>query len=272
MYNLIRFLQKHNFVLLFVLLEVVSVIMLTRSHTYHRAAVSHTTNQLSSRIYEINASITSYISLKNANDLLRKQNAELMAELVRLEGSILPSDTLFQDTVFDFLPARVIKNTTHLRNNYIIINKGRRDGVKKDMGIIDPEGVVGIIISVSDRYASAMSLLHKYATLSVRFKNNDQIANLHWKGGSYQFGEIVDIPTHVTLQKGDTIVTSGHSFVFPEDLMVGTVEEFVESERGNLNSASIRFAGDFNRLRNVYVVKNFHRAELDDLSKIKTNE
>jgi rod shape-determining protein MreC len=272
MYNLIRFLQKHNFVLLFVLLEIVSVIMLTRSHTYHRAALSHTTNQIASRIYEINASITAYYSLRNANDLLRKQNAELLARLAYMETSTLPPDTLSDDIVFDFLPARVIKNTTHLRNNYIIINKGRRDGVTKDMGIIDPEGVVGIIISVSDRYASAMSLLHKYATLSVRFKNNDQIANLNWKGGDYQFGEVVDIPTHVILQKGDTIVTSGHSFVFPENLIVGTIEEFIQSERGNLNSASIRFAVDFNKLRNVYVVKNFHKLELNDLSKIKTNE
>lgn len=272
MYNLIRFLQKHNFVLLFVLLEVVSIMMLSRSHTYHRAALSHTTNSITSGIYEFNAGITDYFSLRNANNLLKLQNAELLSKIARLEASVQHTDTLKMEATFDYFPARVISNTTHLRNNYIVINKGSKDGVKKDMGIIAPEGVVGIIIGVTEHYSSAMSLLHKYATLSVRFKNNDQIANLHWKGGDYRTAEIVDVPTHVILQQGDTIVTSGHSFVFPEGMMIGTIDEVIDSERGNLNSAKIAFSVDFNKIRNVFVVKNIHQSELDQLIKIKTNE
>ncbi|PKP53882.1 MAG: rod shape-determining protein MreC [Bacteroidetes bacterium HGW-Bacteroidetes-1] len=272
MYNLIRFVQKYNFILMFVLLEVLAIVMLSRSHTYHRAAISHVTNSMSGRIYRINSGITAYFSLRNVNNKLKEQNAVLLRKLSLLEARLPFSDTLNQEIIFDYLPAKVISNTIQFRNNYIMIDKGYRDGVKKDMGLISPEGVVGIIIGVSEHYSSAMSLLHKYATLSVRFLNSDQIANLHWGGGNYQFGEIVDIPTHVALQKGDTIVTSGHSFVFPEGLIIGTVEEFIPSEKGNLNTASIKFSVDFNKLRNVFIVKNFHREEQDALMKIKTNE
>jgi len=272
MYNLIRFLQKHHFILLFVLLEVIAISLLSRSHTYHSATISHNTNKVAARLYEINASVTEYFSLRQANKLLRQQNAELQKRLAWHETHQTAPDSLLRDTVFDFLPARAISFTSHLRNNYIIINKGRRDGVQKDMGLVAPEGVVGIIIGVSDRYATAMSLLHKYATLSIRFKNNDQVANLHWKGGDYRFGEVVDIPTHVELQQGDTILSSGHSLVFPEGLMIGTVDDFVPSERGSLNTARIKYAVDFNSLRNVYVVKNYDRKELDLLIKSRPNE
>lgn len=272
MYNLIRFLQKNYFIFLFLLLEVISIVMLTGSHTYHRAAVSHNINQFTGEIYNINAGITDYFSLRNANNKLRLQNAQLQSRLANLEATIQPTDTVMKNAIFEFLPARVVSNTVNLRNNYIIIDKGSNQGVRKDMGLVAPEGAVGIIIGVSENYATAMSLLHKYATLSVKFNNSNQIAQLNWKGGNYRYGELSDIPTHVLLQQGDTVITSGHSFVFPEGIMVGSVEEFVQSEKGNLNAARVQFAVDFNQLRNVYVVKNFHRNELDQLQKIKTNE
>lgn len=216
--------------------------------------------------------MNNYFSLQQQNTRLVQQNAQLMQQIAAANISIPAPDSALQSQIFEYVPARVVSNSVDLRNNYIIINKGYRDGVAKDMGLVSPDGVAGIIIGVSEHYATAMSLLHKYATLSVRFKNNDQIANLHWKGGNYHLAEVVDIPSHVVPEQGDTIVTSGHSFVFPEGLMVGTVDELIESERGNLNTVRVRFQTDFGKLRNVYVVKNNHRAELDALSTIKTNE
>lgn len=272
MYNLIRFLQKNHFFLVFLLLETLSIIMLSRSHTYHRAVIGHTTNGLLGRIYEINANIYAYFGLRNTNAELQQQNARLLVELEYLKQGLLQQMPVQVDTVHRFIPARVIKNTTHLRNNYFIIDKGFKDGVQKDMGVSSPDGIAGIVIGVSEHYATAMSLLHKYATLSVRFKNNDQIANLHWRGGDYHYGEVVDIPTHIELQKGDTILTSGHSFVFPEGMMVGTVEDHLHDSQGNLNVARMRFSADFNKLRHVFVVSNAHRKELDELLKIKTND
>ncbi len=272
MFNLVRFLQKYNFIIIFVFLEVIALVMLSRSHSYQRAAINHRTNNLAGAIYHIHSDITNYFSLRQQNIRLLHQNAELMRQLALVKENIPDPDSALQSQIFEYIPARVIHNTVDLRNNYIIINKGYRDGVAKDMGIVSPDGVAGIIIGVSEHYATAMSLLHKHAALSVRFPNNDQIANLHWRGGDYHFAEVVDIPSHVIPAEGDTLVSSGHSFVFPEGLMVGTVAELIPSEKGNLNTARVRFHTNFGKLRNVYVVKNAHRKELDALSTIKTNE
>lgn len=272
MYNLIRFLQKHHFFLLFLLLETLSVVMLSRSHTYHKAVIGHQTNHVMGKVYQLQATIQSYFGLRKSNLGLQEQNAALLAELQFYKQQMpaaYSTDSMF---VHGFMPANVIKNTTHLRNNYFIIDKGAKDGIQKDMGVAGVDGVAGIVIGVSENYATAMSLLHKYATLSVRFKNNDQIANLHWRGGDYHLADVVDIPTHIELQQGDTIQTSGHSFVFPEGMMVGTVEEVLQSGQNNMNAARIRFSVDFNKLRYVYVVSNAHKQELDELSEIRTNE
>jgi len=272
MYNLVRFLQKHYFILLFVFLEVVALVMLSRSQCYQRAAVNHRTNAIAANIYHLRSDISGYFSLRHQNIMLQKQNAELLKQLALVKEQLPEPDSALKSQIYDYIPATVINNTVDLRNNYIIINKGYRDGVTRDMGLVSPDGVAGIIIGVSEHYATAMSLLHKHAALSIRFLNNDQIANLHWRGGDYHLAEVVDIPSHVIPKEGDTIVTSGHSFVFPEGIMVGTVAEHVDSERGNLNTAKVVFSTNFGKLRHVFVVKNAHRKELDALSTIKTNE
>jgi rod shape-determining protein MreC len=110
-----------------------------------------------------------------------------------------------------------------------------------------------------------MSLLHSYTTISVRFKDSEQLANLRWETTNYRYGMVDDIPTHLRLQKGDTIVTSSYSYIFPENLMAGTVMELIPSPSGTLNKAKIRFATDFSSLKNVYVIHHTSKAEIDSL-------
>lgn len=273
MNNLLRFLQKHHFILLFILLEAISIVLLSRSHTYHRAVLSNYSNSVTGRIYAVNANFQSYFGLRKQNQLLQEQNAQLQRQLSFYMQEVVPTyDSIENMAVFEYIPCRVISNTVQQRNNYFILDKGLKDGIQKDMGVIGPDGVAGIIIGVSNNYATAISLLHRYANLSVRIKHDNQIANLVWKGGDYRYAEVVDIPTHVELNQGDTIVTSGHSFVFPEGMVVGTVEEFIPSAQGSLNSARIRFATDFNSLRHAFVIHNTDKEELEELSKIRSNE
>lgn len=272
MYNILRFLQRHNFFLLFVLLEVVALLMLARSHTYQRAALNTVNSGLAGRIYEMRASVSNYLALRDANRKLLEQNARLLSEIALLKSNMPVARLNDTNIVFEYIPARVISNTVHLRNNVFIIDKGLKHGVRKDMGVIAPEGAAGIVIGVSENYASVMSLLHKFGSISVRFKNNDQLAILQWNGGSYRYGDVVDIPTHIEMHKGDTLLTSGHSLVFPAGIMVGTIDEVTQSVTGSLNSARILYAVDFNRLKDVYVIKNNHRNEIDVLSKMKTHD
>ena len=266
MYNLIRFIQKHHFVLLFLVLEVLCIVFMTMTQNFHRQRRINTTNDIVGRIYETGTTFGDYFRLGKINRELAEENALLRRQLAVVTDTTKSYlEVINADTVYEFIPARVVNNTVNRPNNYIMINKGAADGIEKDMGVISSNGIVGIVSDVSQHYASVMSLLHSYTTISVRFKNNEHLANLRWENTNYRYGMIDDIPTHLKLQKGDTIVTSSYSYIFPENLMAGTVMELIPSPSGTLNKAKIKFATDFSALRTVYVIRHTNMAELDSL-------
>lgn len=266
MYNLRRFILKHHFVILFILLEVISVLLLARSQNFHRNRMVNTTNDAVGKIYEWGSAVGNYFRLNSANKQLAEENAMLRKQLsVVYDTASRVYATNAGDTLYEYIPAQVVNNSTNQANNYIIINKGAVDGIMRDMSVVSTDGIVGVVTDVSRHYASIMSLLHSKSVVGVRFKNNQEIAGLKWETNNYRYGMVEDIPTHIVLQKGDTVVTSSHSYIFPEDLMVGTVEEFYPTAVDALNRAKIRFATDFSTLRHVYVVRDLHKPELDSL-------
>ena len=140
------------------------------------------------------------------------------------------------------------------------------------MGVVTPDGVVGIIIDVSENYCSGISVLHKDSRISGRIKKNNQLVNISWDGLNYRLGDISHIPTHVNLVPGDTILTSGNSQIFPEGLMIGTVE-YVEDEMENLfKKGKVRFSIDYNQITYVYVIGNSSREEILRLKTSTPNE
>ncbi|MBP5573623.1 MAG: rod shape-determining protein MreC [Bacteroidales bacterium] len=268
MYNLIRFIQKHHFVILFLALEVLCITLLTLTQSFHRQKRINTTNDLVGKIYATGTDIGDYFRLGKINRDLAEENAMLRRQLSVVTDTLESyTETVNKDTIYEFIPARVVNNTVNRPNNYLLIDKGKADGIEKDMGVISSDGIVGIVSDVSQHYASVMSLLHSYSTISVRFKNNGHLGILHWGTTNYRYGIIDDIPTHLLLQEGDTVVTSSYSFIFPENLLAGTVTELIQSPSGTLNKAKIRFATDFSTLKNVYVIHHTNKAELDALIK-----
>ena len=266
MYNLKRFILKHHFVILFILLEVISILLLARSQNFHRNRLVNTSNAVVGKIYERSSEVGNYFRLNSANKQLAEENAMLRRQLSIVYDTITcVFDVNEGDTLYEYIPAQVVNNSTNQANNYIIINKGAADGIYRDMSVISTDGIVGVVTDVSRHYASIMSLLHSKSVVGVRFKNNQEIAGLKWETNNYRYGMVEDIPTHIVLQKGDTVLTSSHSYIFPEDLMVGTVEEFYPTAVDALNKAKIRFATDFSTLRHVYVIKDLHKPELDSL-------
>ena len=266
MYNLRRFIIKHHFVILFILLEVISILLLANSQRFHRNRMVNTTNDVVGKIYEWNSEISYYFSLNSTNEQLAEENAMLRQKLSIMYDTTSCTYNISQgDTLYKYIPAQVVNNSINQANNYIIINKGALDGIERDMSVISSEGIVGVVTDVSRHYASIMSLLHSKSLVGVRIKESQELASLKWGTNNYRYGMVEDIPTHILLQKGDTILTSSHSYIFPEDLMVGTVEEFYPTAVDALNKAKVRFATDFATLRHVYVIRDLHKPELDSL-------
>ena len=266
MYNLFIFIKKYNAVILFILLEVLCLVLIVQNLPYQNRKMANVSNSISGGYHKMTGNWADYLHLKIENEEVVEHNALLLQALGCDE---LEADTIYLDDIFTYIPAHVINNSIDKTNNYILIDKGRVDGIEPDMGVICGKGVVGKVISVTNHYASVMSMLNSYMVVSCRFIDNQYVANVVWNDVNYRYGCVKDIPSHLIIKEGDTLVTSGFSNSFPADIMVGTIEEFEDDENSMFSTAKLKFSTNFNTLRHVYVVKNNYRAEIDSLCIIR---
>jgi len=260
------FLWKHYFFFLFLIFEFISFLLIVNNNPYQRSHIINSTNELTGNMFSTFTNISEYLTLKKTNITLAEENANLHSKLNLL--SSLETDSsfnIYEDSNTLFLPAKVISNSTNNRNNFLMLNKGKSDGINIDMGVISSFGIVGIVCQVSENFSSVMSVLHKDAKISAKIKKNNQLVNVIWKGDDYRTGTIEDIPTHIEVVPGDTIISSGNSLIFPEGILIGTCKGFVENTGENLNNAEIIFSTDFNSLSYVYIINNLMRKEQNNL-------
>lgn len=262
MYNLLVLLKKYSTTILFVLLELLCFLLIVNSLPFQNRKMVIVSNRIAGRWYRIVSNCSEYLDLKTQNDMLADYNAVLLNQL---ENVSTTTDSLIINDMYTFVPAHVIKNTIYETNNYIVIDKGELDGIEPDMGVISDNGVVGKVVNVSEHFASIMSLLNTYSVVSCRFIDNQYIANVVWDNKNYRYGKVKDIPSHLIINKGDTLVTSGYSSMFPPDIMMGTIEEYDYDENEMFSSAKMKFSTNFSTLRHVYVVKNNYKSEIDSL-------
>lgn len=222
-------------------------------------------------MYEVQRITSEYLGLKQINEELLRRNMELERRAVYAESKYkdLIADSLYHipsnDEVFTTIGARVINNTLHKLDNFITLNRGRSSGIETDMGVLDAQGVVGIVYKVSDHYSLAISLLNSQMNLSCKIKGTDYFGYLHWEGDDPQVAYLKDLPRHAEFTLGDTIITSGFSTVFPEGLMVGTVDDITDSNDGLSFLLKVKLASNFGALRNVTVIAASEKEERNNL-------
>jgi len=274
---LIAFLKRHAFFFLFLLLEGIALIWVVQHHRYQRTVLSQFTNQLTGSVFMAVNNASDYFALVDINEKLQQENAQLRNRLKSsyLRGNMglkVTHDTLSfismdssytQYYVYD--PVKIIHNSVHKANNYLMIDKGEKHGIKPDMGLVGPDGVQGIIVNTSKHFSWAMSMLHSNIRISAKLRKNDQMGSVSWEGKNYKEGKLSDIPAHTNVSAGDTIVTSGFSNIFPAGLMIGFVDKVDIHSGRNLYDITFRFAEDFNSLQYGYVIKNLFRNEQEKL-------
>lgn len=262
MRNLLDFLSKYSFFFLFIILEVISFILIYNNNYFQRSRIVSTTNGMTGNMNAAFNDISEYLHLKTENRLLARENAFLRSHLkVKTEEQMDSLQALSVPPDVSFISAKIISNSVQKRNNYFMMDKGWADGVKKDMGVIAADGVVGIVIDVTQHFSSGISILHKDMKISGRVKKNKHLVNVSWDGINYRHGKLEDIPTHIDLAEGDTILSSGNSHIFPEGVMIGTVIKVHETDE-LFKSADIEFSVDYNRLYYVYIIENIYREEM----------
>lgn len=271
MRNILVFIIRYHFLLLFVLLEIFSITMLVNSTYYQSSAILKAGSRVTGRFYTSISNATDYLKLRTTNEQLARENAMLR----QMKGvSFLKNDTSsfwVNDTVYkqqyQYIVSKVVLNTVGKRNNYIMLDKGSRSGIKKDMAVITSDGIVGTVVNVSENFSWVMSLLNKHTRISGRITKNNQMGTIIWNGVDHLYGTLTDIPAHVKIAKGDTIVSSGYSYIFPAGLMIGTISDFRVEQGDHFYIIPFKFSVDFNALQYVYVVKNLMKDEQESLEK-----
>ncbi|HET6557280.1 MAG TPA: rod shape-determining protein MreC [Prolixibacteraceae bacterium] len=269
MRSLFRFLLRNYFLMMFLALEAISFVLIVSFNNYQRVTFFNTSNNLIGTVYEKFSSMDEYFSLSRTNARLAADNAALRKQLFRLESQQEKYTFNRPDTVdapaYVFTSAKVISNTVNRQLNYITINKGSRHGIKPDMGIIDDTGVVGVITNVSRNYSTGLSLLNKRLSIPAKITKNNYFGSLVWDGEHYNTADLKEIPYHIMVNIGDTVVTSGYSNIFPEGIMIGTIKKFDIESGSNFYNIKVELSTSFKTVRYVEVVQNTKRDELIEL-------
>lgn len=265
MQNLLALLLKYKFFLIFLILEIIAFSMIINHSYYQRYLLFTNANRITGSVYRWKMGVSEYLFLKKTNQSLAEENARLHEMLEQYhsyfgELAIAENDSL-SISRYNYVPVKVISNSTNKRNNYIMIDKGRKHGINRDMAVISPDGVVGIVVNVSENYSWVMSVLNSNTKINGRFINTNYQGSLSWDGNDYRIGTFKDVPSHVQIKTGDTIVTSGYSMMFPPDIMIGTVKEHDIGRGDHFYTVKLLFTVDYNRLSHVYVIINLKREE-----------
>jgi len=269
MRNLFQFFRRYYFYFLFLLLEGISLSIFFNYNELQGSILYSASYSFSGSVNDLFRYISEYFSLSKTNKVLVEEMAKLHSRLPEAYYKTDTNSAYFLDTLsrieYKYISAKVISNSTNKRNNFLMINKGRLHGIKNHMGVIIGNKIVGQVVSVSPHFSWIMSVLNKDSRISAKFKKNNQLVTVEWTGGNYRIGLVKEIPRHVVINKSDTIISSGNSEIFPEGILIGTIDDFTIVEDENFNYATILFTTDFNSLGYVEVVVDLMRKEKEEL-------
>jgi rod shape-determining protein MreC len=269
MQQIFNFIYKNSNKLLFLLLLGISLILTIQSHSFHRSKVISSANFLTGGVYERINSVSEYLNLKTQNQTLANENARLKSLLFNIKDStIVPKiDSLKGVSKINIIVSKVIHNSYNVHENYLTINSGEKDGVKSDMGVINSNGIVGIIEKTSANYATIVSILNKKSQINAKIKKTNHFGSLIWNGKSTGFVQLIDVPRLASVRKGDTIVTGGQSVIFPENINIGTIDKIYIDNETNYYTLNIKLFNDMTNLGHVYIIKSKDREEIINLEK-----
>jgi len=272
MQQLIYFIQKYRYFLFFLLLELIAFQLIINNLSFHNSKFINSASTITGGFYNKTNSISDYFQLDTENKELLNENLILRNKLEKLSQNI---DTIAVTKIFEktklrqrylYFKGRIEKNQFRNNYNFLTINLGSKDSVRKEMGVINSKGILGITENVLHNYSRVRSILNKNSKINAKLKNSNYFGTLTWDGFDYNITQLLDIPRQAVLKVGDTIITGGMSSIFPEGIPIGRVDNIV-------NGASIKriiniqLFNDMSSLKNIYVVKDFDKQQLMNLEK-----
>jgi rod shape-determining protein MreC len=281
--NVFLFIRRHFNFLFFLVLQIIALSFLFRFNKYHEAAFLNVSTEITGRVNERYNNIEYYFQLKKTNESLVQENLRLRQQLKenyeapdslrRLIKDTIKTDTGRSFLKYEIMEAKVVGNSVTSQANYLTIHRGFDQGVRPNMGVIGPQGIVGSVVNVSANFATVQSVLHNQFRYVAMLKHNKETGTIQWDGQSPSFVTMKGISKSVTVQQGDTVLTTQLSSLYPAGVMVGTVAEIIPDASSNFYTLKIRTATNFSTLEYAYVIDNLQYNEqkkLEDSTRKKT--
>jgi rod shape-determining protein MreC len=276
MQQLFYLISKFRYFLLFLVLETIALTLTIQNHSYQQSTFINSANFISGGIYNKVSSISDFINLKPENKRLSEENSRLKnwiekSKQIPINKIISQIDTGNSTQKYKYISAKIINNNYSKRNNFLTLNKGAKQNLKIDLGVINSKGVIGVIKSVSKNYATVLSILNSNSKINVKLKNSPHFGTLFWNGKDYNIAQISDIPRQAIIKKGDTIVTGGKSAIFPEGINIGVIKDF-KFENNQFKEINVTLFNDMSALSYVQVIMNYQKREQKELEQNALNE
>lgn len=275
MQQIFQFIFKNSHRLLFLLLLGISLVLTIQAHSFHKSKVISSANFVTGGVYTQMNNVNEYFHLKSQNDALAKENADLRRMIFNEKDSARPPaiDTIRGVRKVDVIVSKVIHNSYNVHENYLTINSGTLKGVKPDMGVVNTQGIIGIVDKVSNNYATVISILNVKSQINAKIKKSNHFGSLVWNGKNTGYVQLIDVPRLASVRKGDTIVTGGQSVIFPANINIGTISKIYTDNETNYYTLDIKLFNDMTNLGYVYIVKSKDKEEIEILEKqSKPNE
>ncbi len=271
MQQIINLVIKYKTTLLYLLLLLISLGFTIQSHSYHHSKFFNSANWISGGIFSMSTSVSSYFDLNEENKSLLEENERLRRLLL---NTPTPNELSIDTTAINYTiqTARAIKNAYAGPRNYITIDKGKKQGVTQDMGVITSLGILGIVENTSNNYATVQSILNTRSSINAKLKNTAHFGSLKWNEKQYNVVQLEEIPRLVNLKIGDTIVTGGSSSIFPENIPIGVIQKFDLTTTKNFYNIDIKLFNDMTNIKNVYIISNINQEEIRELEEATKNE
>ncbi|MDV7187055.1 rod shape-determining protein MreC [Lutibacter sp. TH_r2] len=258
--------------MLFFVLQIIALGFTIQHHSYHKSKFVNSSNAFTGGIYNRLNSISEFVNLKEENLRLIEENVFLKNSIQPNNNKITPlNDTTFSNKKYQYTFAKIINNNYTKPNNFLTINKGKNQGIQQDLGVINSKGIIGVIKNTSNKYASVLSILNRSSKINVKLKHDNHIGTITWNSKNPNIVQLSDIPRQAVLKKGDTIITGGKSAIFPEGILVGTINNFA-FENNQYTEINVSLFNDMTSLGYVQIIKNLEREEQLNLEQQTENE
>ncbi len=279
--------RKKDFVVYFILLSF-SLVLTFNTNFYQKSKFIVFLNSIANDSKKTLNKLNGYFVLKKINSDLIQENLFLKNKLEGVSKNA-NSDSI-HNTTFYYQNAKVISNNLSYLKNYLVIDKGIKNGLSKEMGVISSTGIVGIINHSSLNYSSVMSVLNIETKINAKVKRSSYFGTLEWDGSSSEHLLLNDIPETADVKIGDSIITGGMSLIFPEGINIGVVSNLINRNkltddayktisenqkkkyldlnlRENYLNIEVKLHTNLGSLNNVYVIESLNKVEFEKIKK-----